>query len=82
MASTWTAYICSEAGVRECPPVASRADFLAGLEAAVAESHLQLTALSKLSDNVFRVSGKTFAFLMPCLANDALLLALPARAFG
>ena len=91
----------------DCPPVAARVDFIAGLEALVAQSqregrhaalllidltnlrginhrhgytmgdqllaeaHAQLTSLSKLPDNVYRVAGKTFAFLMPGLLNPA-----------
>ncbi|MAL93531.1 MAG: hypothetical protein CME40_00380 [Haliea sp.] len=37
----------------------------------LAEAHAQLLTLSKLPDNVYRVSGKTFAFLMPGLTNPA-----------
>lgn len=37
----------------------------------LAEAHTRLLTLSKLPDNVYRVSGKTFAFLMPGLANPA-----------
>jgi len=67
-------------------PIADRPQFIAGIDAMIGDSREhaypigdqllretgeQLRALSKTPENVFRISSKTFALLMPRIANAA-----------